>query len=59
MKQKTVVSVGLLYAVIISLTVILFGGAAIAARENALTPLQFITMKTQSQALQEAIAAGK
>ncbi len=59
MKQKTVVSVGLLYAVIISLTVILFGGAAIAARENALTPFQFITMKTQSQALQEAIAAGK
>lgn len=55
MKRKTIISVVMIYAVITAIFIILLGGAAVEAREHALTPFQLLTLKSQSRVIEEAI----
>lgn len=43
----------LIYAVIISFLLSFFSGAAVAARESALSPLDYLSMKSISQVIEE------
>jgi len=43
----------LIYAVLISFFISLLAGAAVEARQNALSPLDYISMKTISEVLEE------
>ena len=43
----------LIYAVLISFLLLFFAGAAVAARENALSPFDYILMKSISAVLEE------
>lgn len=55
MKQKIVVSVAMIYAVLAALLIIFLGGAAVEAHEQALTPFQFLTLRSQSEVFEEAV----
>ena len=49
--------VALIYAVLISFFILFFAGAAVRARENALSPFDYLSMKSISEVINENISA--
>ncbi len=53
MSTKIKNGVVLIYAVIISFLLLFFSGVAVAAKESALSPLDYLSIKTISQVIEE------
>lgn len=57
MSIKITNGVFLIYAVLISFFITLLAGAAVRARENALSPFDYLSMKSISEVINENVSA--